>query len=267
MKQLIFILLITSLYISNPCKAYTDSSCRQSIAEENELDSKNLLNDIQDKINQAFLLALKTKQVAPLVHLEQNLIKLRGDNSNQIIIYWQSYTTYYLSICHLQLDDKKASEICINKAIELIEDLDKKNSEDYALLAYEQSFSCQFKPGIIIPFISRKLKNNCETALQSDSLNMRAYFVLGSNDFYTPEMFGGGKSAEKMLLKAIAMPEQKIANPFLPSWGKMNAYELLIRWYIRKENWELAQRYYQEGVIKYPASFLIKELASKIQNK
>lgn len=146
--------------------------------------------------------------------------KLKGENSSSIVTYWQSYAKYYLSICYLQLDDKTAAKESINKAIDLIEDLKTKNSEDYTLLAYEQSFSCQFKPGIIIPLISKKLKNNCETALEIDSLNMRAYFVLGSNDFYTPEMFGGGKSAEKMLLKAISLPNQKIANPFLPSWGK-----------------------------------------------
>lgn len=266
MKHLIYILLITSLGISNTCKAYTNASCRQTITEEKKLDSKNLLDDIQDKIDQAFLLALKTKQAEPLILLEENLNKLKRESSSQIIIYWQSYARYYLSICYLQLDDKTAAKESINEAIDLIENLKTKNSEDYTLLAYEQSFSCQFKPGIIIPLISKKLKSNCETALEIDSLNMRAYFVLGSNDFYTPEMFGGGKSVEKMLLKAIALPKQKIANPFLPSWGKENAYELLIRWYIRKEKWDLAHKYYNEGLKMYPSNFMIQKLASKLKN-
>ncbi|RXQ96645.1 hypothetical protein EO244_03190 [Ancylomarina salipaludis] len=265
MKHLIFILCITCLNLSNPCKALINTNSQLTTVQKSETDSTNLLNGIQGKVDQAFLLALKTKQAAPLLHLDQKLNKIGGKNSNPIITYWQSYLSYYLSICHLQLKDKKNAEESINKAIELIENMENKNAEDYALLAYEQSFSCQFKPGIIIPFVSKKLKRNCETALQIDSLNMRAYFVLGSNDFYTPEMFGGGKSAEKMLLKAIDMPEQKIANPFLPSWGKMNAYELLIRWYIRKEKWNLAHKYYQEGLKKYPTSFLIQELASKIK--
>ncbi|RZT97065.1 hypothetical protein EV201_1722 [Ancylomarina subtilis] len=265
MKHLIFILFLACFNLSTPCKALINTNSRLITVQKNKPDSTNFLNGIQGKIDQTFLLALKTKQAEHLLLLEQKLNKLDAKNSNPIITYWQSYASYYLSICYLQLKNKKASEKSINKAIELIENLENKNSEDYSLLAYEQSFSCQFKPGIIIPFISKKLKRNCETAIQIDSLNMRAYFVLGSNDFYTPEMFGGGKSVEKMLLKAIDMPEQKITNPFLPSWGKMDAYELLIRWYIRKEKWNLAHKYYQEGLKKYPTSFLIQELASKIK--
>lgn len=263
MKQLLFILFLVNLSLLIPAKAYSDF--KQIVNENNEIDSKNFLFEIQDKIDEAFLLALKTKQAEPLVLLEENLNKLKDENSSGIIVYWQSYAKYFLSICYLQLDNTTAAKETINKAIDLIEGLKTKNSEDYTLLAYEQSFSCQFKPGIIIPLISKKLKSNCETALKIDSLNMRAYFVLGSNDFYTPEMFGGGKSAEKMLLKAISLPNQKIANPFLPSWGKENAYELLIRWYIRKEKWDLAQKYYNEGLKKYPSNFMIQELASKLK--
>lgn len=88
---------------------------------------------------------------------------------------------------------------------------------------------------------------------------------MGSHDFYTPEMYGGGKEAEKMLLKAISLCSQKINNPYLPSWGKQNAYELLVRWYIRKEEWTLAQKYYEEGILQFPESYLIKSLKGKLK--
>ncbi len=263
MKQFICLLLVLNISLSIQSKAFADY--KSTTKKEIKNDSTNLLHNIQTKIDNAFVLALKTKQAEPLITLEQQLDKFGSEKSNQIVIYWQSYASYYLSICHLQLDNKKAAKESINHAIDLIEKIKTKNSEDYALLAYEQSFSCQFKPGIIIPLISKKLKSNCDTALQIDSLNMRAYFVLGSNDFYTPEMFGGGKSVEKMLLKAISLPEQKMRNPFLPSWGKANAYELLIRWYIKKEKWDLANQFYKKGVNQYPYNYMIKELASEIK--
>jgi len=97
-----------------------------------------------------------------------------------------------------------------------------------------------------------------------DSTNVRAYFVYGSNDFYTPEQYGGGKEAEKYLLKAISMPTQKEKNNILPSWGKEEAYEILIRLYIKKENWDLAEKYFHEGIEEFPDSYSINQLKPKL---
>lgn len=229
------------------------------------IGSEDFLNGIQAKIDKAFYQSVKNKDASELKGISEQLDKLNVNEGNKLVKYWRSYTDYYLSICYSQLKEEKKAEKAIFDAIDELKKMEGKNTEDYALLACEQSYSCRFRPGIVIPFVAKKLKSNCQLALKADSLNLRAYYVLGSHDFYTPEMYGGGKEAEKMLLKAISLCSQKINNPYLPSWGKQNAYELLVRWYIRKEEWTLAQKYYEEGILQFPESYLIKSLKGKLK--
>ena len=193
----------------------------------------------------------------------ENLYKAKNQN---LILYWRSYLKFYSSINYLIKGDNKSAENAINNGIELIQSVEKKYSEDYALLAMIQSFSIQFNPGNAM-YISVDIKKNVNSAISLDSTNMRAWYVLASNDFYTPEQYGGGKEAEKYLLKAISLPAQKIKNDYLPSWGKEESYEMIIKLYIKKEKWDLAKKYFQEGITTFPKSYVINQLASKLAGK
>ncbi|MFA8434844.1 MAG: hypothetical protein ACEPOZ_10050 [Marinifilaceae bacterium] len=260
-------LILFSILFGYQSMAFDGVNPESNTWNNSPTEEKHLLDGIQARIEAAFVEALRQKEMEPLLMLERQIVAKRKEHEHRLLVYWQAYVDYYMSIAFLQLDDRKKAEKRIFKAIDRMETVEQKSTEDLALLAYAQSFSCQFRPGIVIPFISKKLRNNCKEAIALDSLNLRAYFVLGSNDFYTPEAFGGGKICEGMLLKAIALPEQKVENAFLPSWGKMDAYELLIRWYIRKKEWKLAQKYYQEAIGQYPQSYMIRKLAAKIEEK
>jgi uncharacterized protein HemY len=96
---------------------------------------------------------------------------------------------------------------------------------------------------------------------------LRAYYVYANNDFRTPEKYGGGKEAETYLLKAVSLPAQMMRNEYLPSWGKEESYEVLIKLYIRQEKWDLAKKYFQEGIKEFPDSYTINQLASKLVGK
>ncbi|WP_116496235.1 tetratricopeptide repeat protein [Balneicella halophila] len=120
---------------------------------------------------------------------------------------------------------------------------------------------------IKIIFLSRQIEKNGKLAIEKDSTNLRAYYALASNDFYTPEQYGGGKHSEEYLLKAISLPDQKVKNSMLPSWGKQESYELLVSWYIRKKDWEKAKRYHKEAVKKYPENYLLNQLITELKDK
>ena len=135
------------------------------------------------------------------------------------------------------------------------------------MLALLQSFSIQFKSGMEAGAMSSKVKNNVKKAIKLDEQNLRAYYVAGSNDYYTPEKYGGGAEVENYLLKAISLPDQKIKSVVLPSWGKESAYEMLIKWYIKKENWAKAKQYFTEANTLYPQNYPISQLAVKLVNK
>ncbi len=216
---------------------------------------------IQHKIHRAFSESLISKYSAPLDSIEKNLNLIAKKNNFPLIIYWQSYLLYYKAIYFLVQNDKKNSMAVVETAILNTEKMDKKNSEDYALLALMQSFSIQFKTGMGAGIVSARVKENAQRAIEIDSANLRGYYAYGSNDFYTPQKYGGGKEAEKYLLKTISLKDQKIANDYLPSWGKEEAYELLIKFYLKNENKKMAKHYFREAHALYPDSYRILKLA------
>ena len=236
----------------------------QTQPESNQSDT--VLVDIQSKIYNAFIqakISQKYDEMANLSNQLEDLYKAKGQN---LILYWRSYLQYYSSIYYIGKGDKKMAEDEIDKSTEWMESVKKKNSEDYALLAMIQSFSIQFK-GMKAMFISGEIKKNAKSAISLDSTNLRAYYVYASNDFYTPEIYGGGKEAEKYLLKAITLPAQKIKNSYLPYWGKEESYEMLIKLYIRNEKWDQAKKYFREGIAEFPKSYIINLLASILLGK
>lgn len=231
-----------------------------------KVKSDTLLVDIQNKIYNAFVQSLMSKDNSVLSKLSVELEQLNKEKKQNIILYWRSYLQFYSSIYYLKKNDNKTAEKEVDKGIDWLKGLENKNSEDYALLAMLQGFGIQFK-GMKAMFISSDIKKNANQAIAIDSTNLRAYYVYASNDFHTPEQYGGGKEAEKYLLKAISLPTQKIKNDYLPSWGKEDAYEMLIKLYIKNEKWDLAKKYFQAGIKEFPESYTINQLASKLVGK
>jgi len=235
------------------------------LTQSENVQSDSLLVDIQSKIYNAFVQDRTSPENNALNKLNIRLENLYKAKNQNLILYWRSYLKFYSSINYLIKGDNKSAENAINNGIELIESIEKKYSEDYALLAMIQSFSIQFNPGNAM-YISVDIKKNVNSAISLDSTNMRAWYVLASNDFYTPEQYGGGKEAEKYLLKAISLPAQKIKNDYLPSWGKEESYEMIIKLYIKKEKWDLAKKYFQEGITTFP-KLCYKPISIQISRK
>ncbi len=268
MTHLLIILSLSVNYISgnsniSPLNRTEIPNC---LAQSENVQSDSLLVDIQSKIYNAFVkdhISQKNDALNELSIQLENLYKIKNQN---LILYWRSYLQFYSSINYLSKGDTRSAENEINKGIELMESIEKKNSEDYVLLAMLKSFSIQFDTSNAM-YISEDINKSINSAISLDSTNLRAWYVSASNDFYTPEQYGGGKKAEKYLLKAISLPAQKITNGYLPSWGKEESYEMLIRLYIQNENWDLAKKYFQEGVAAFPKSYQINQLASKLAGK
>jgi len=265
---MIRILIISLLFVS--CKGKTTETAKMeainySIQIE-QIKSDTLLVGIQSKIYDAFVQSLMSKNDKALSELRIRLVELNKSKKQNLILYWQSYLQFYSSIYYLKNGDNKTAEKEIDKGIECLDKMKHKNSEDYTLLAMLQGYGLQFK-GMRAMFISGNIKENLKKAIAIDSTNLRAYYVYASNDFHTPEKYGGGKETEKYLLKAINLPAQKVENNDLPSWGKEESYEILIKYYIKKENWEFAKKYYQEAIKEFPESYTISLLATRLVGK
>ena len=266
--------LVFSFFLLNLSKAnrsYSEkgiSAIKVSPAASLESINQNdtLLINIQGKVMDAFVNGKISKSDKGLADIEQALLNMYKNNNNGIIIYWYSYTCYYHSILLITEKENKSSERILDEGITQLKNFGNLNSEHLALLALMESLSIQFASGIEIPFISKRVKQNVEKALQLDSLNLRAYYVLGSNDFYSPEQYGGGKKVANYFIKATRLNDQSVANPYLPSWGKNSAYEMLIRFYINHKQFAEAKKYYQEAIILYPDDYMINKLAKELIN-
>ena len=265
---MIRLLFISLFFISCQGNA-TETENLQAIsyqAQIKEVKADSLLADIQGKIYNAFIQSIMSKNNKSLLELAKKLEQLNKEKKQNLILYWSSYLQFYSSIYYLKTGNKKTAEKEIDKGIECLDEMKNKNSEDYALLAMLQSFGIQFK-GMKAMFISADISKNAKQAIAMDTTNLRAYYVYASNDFHTPKKYGGGKEAEKYLLKSISFSAQKIKNKYLPSWGKEEAYTMLIKLYIKNKKLDLAKKYFQKGMKEYPESYTINQLASKLIEK
>ena len=263
MKKTIIISILLTCFLGN---ASENKFLKNQCLLEKVATSDTLLVNIQTKIIDAFVVAVDTKKTSELLVIQEQLKSLHQEKKQNLILYWQAYSHSFSSLYYLIQQDKKQAEKEIDKGIEILENIENKNSEDYALLGNMQNFSIPFK-GMKVIFISQKVKENGNKAIELDTTNLRAYYVLGANDFYTPKMYGGGKKAEEYFKKAISLPDQKMKNPYLPSWGKDDAYEYLIRFYIQEKRWEDAKKYFQEAGKLYPNSYNINKLANSLEGK
>jgi hypothetical protein len=273
MKTTLF-LVVSMIIASNICNGKTISSKEENKSiQQKQTESINkiekadsILKGIERRIFNAFVNGNMNQNEQALVSLEEALLNLNTNKNNELVVYWYSYACYYHSILFMILNDNKKSEKILEVGIDKLSEINQKTSEHLALLALMESFSIQFAPGIQAAFISKSVKENAEKALALDSLNLRAYYVLGSNDFYTPEQYGGGKKAESYFKKAIQLDNQPINNSYLPGWGKNSAYELLIRLYIRNKQFEEAKLYYSQAIELYPNDYMINKLAAELIN-
>jgi len=250
----ILFLLLSFQHLYAIPKVTLETSCQESTFS---------LEGIEKRIFDAFVESTMKSDFTSMQQLETGLKSIQQKNQQNLIWYWRSYLNYYKAIYFIKQGDKTASEKACDEAVDWLEKLKKKTSEDYAMLAMIQSFSIQFK-GQKAMFLSSKIKKNAKKAIALNPKNLRAHYVFASNDFYTPAQYGGGKQAEKFLLKAIDLPSQKVKNPYLPSWGKEEAYSLLIKHYIKAKELNNARKYFKQGLQLYPNSYGLKELATQL---
>lgn len=221
-------------------------------------------SNIQDRIMNAFMNSFVVQNNSEMVALIDEISSSYDNSKNTIFLYWKGYAYYYNSIIFLKTNDKKKAQEELNKGIKALESIKTKNSEDYALLSMLYSFSCQFLGFPDVIKASKQATNCIDKSLKLDENNLRAYYVLANNDYYTPETYGGGNNVEENLLKAISLPPQKINNPYLPSWGRQESFELLTSFYLKKKDKENARKYIELGLAEYPDSYTLKHNKSKL---
>ncbi len=184
---------------------------------------------------------IKTLQLDSIRNI---IIELKSHNTkgiNRYLLYWEAYANYKCAILCNILKQKKDSEKFIQKAIEQLESIKEKTTEDYALLGMLKNYQINFAGWLTTIKLSNQAKTMAQKAIDINANNLRAYLVLGINNYYTPEMYGGKSKCEEYFKKAISLKNQTSGNMYDPTWGKDDAYYFLLMFYKNRK---------QEGDLK-----------------
>jgi hypothetical protein len=147
---------------------------------------------------------------------------------------WLTY--YYAGLSYVlaaqKAPDSKYSGDLLNKAQPLIDksfSLRQGEPELHVLQAFHYQVRLLADPqGRTLNF-AQKADASLKKAIEADSTNPRAYFLMAHNVYYTPPMFRGGpKNALPVFLKAREkFNTYKSELAFLPSWGKDQNEEMI----------------------------------------
>lgn len=225
-------------------------------------DADSILFNIQDKIYNAFVSDI-SKNTNILQRYKGQLAEIDKGQQNRTLLYWQSYLQFYNTILYSQTGEKSKAKEEVELGMEWLNNLPNKSCEGFTLLARLESIALQFA-GMNMMSLSKSMTENIQRALQLDKNNIRANFVYGSIDYYTPVSFGGGKKAEHFLLNAIKLPSQNDQGRYAPTWGKDEAYELLINLYLKNGEKDKAKFFFEEASKKYPQNFQIMNLRKEV---
>ncbi len=229
--------------------------------------NNSVLNGIQHKIDACFLSSFSSKSdvyKSLQDSLEDGVIKAKTDNLKYYYSYWSSYLLYYKSITYIKKGDDEKAKLFVASAIRKLEGIKNKDVEVYSLLALEQSYNFQFIPRQEFIVYMNRVKNNLEKAITLAPDNVRANYVNGSYDFYTPKEYGGGRKTEFFLMKAIESADKN--HLYKPTWGRSSAYDLLIQYYLNNNSIKQAKKYLNIALDLFPDDVSIKHLKTRIND-
>lgn len=217
----------------------------------------------QQKIEKAFVESIESNSNEPLEKAATTLAFAFEEKDTISTRYWLSYARYHQALLAGEINkDKKQAEQFIDRAISLLKPL-KNDSESLALLSIQIGYSIRFKSYFAMVGLGQDSRAFAETALALDPTNLRAYYSLAINDFYTPKVFGGGREVEFYLKKALGLSQNENVED-QPTWGKDSVYELLIKQYKKEEKDSLAQKYLTQALALYPNNQQLKALFKEL---
>ncbi|KXX72350.1 hypothetical protein AVL50_01740 [Flammeovirga sp. SJP92] len=189
--------------------------------------------------------------------------KVANTINEQPSLYWKAYASFMAGIYEMGSGDKTTSQKFVDQAIGFLNEEENRDAESYALEGSILGFSISIDPSKTRT-LATKSTARYKKSLKLDKNNLRANLGMGENDFHTPVKYGGGKVAEKYLLKALAADNNPNNDPLKPTWGKERVYSLLVQLYKRNGKMDLAKKYCTEGMKAFPHDYELKELSETV---
>jgi tetratricopeptide (TPR) repeat protein len=155
-----------------------------------------------------------------------------------------NYQYGYIAYC-IDQDKKSEAEKYLQKAENLIADLEKQQYNLSMIYAYKAAF-VGFKIGLSpykAPFIGNQSLIFAKKSIALDGNNFLGYIQLGNIAFYTPSIFGGSKTdALSHYKRALELMEKK-PDCIKYNWNYLNLLSAIINNYYELKQFDLAKKY------------------------
>nr|WP_314593808.1 hypothetical protein [uncultured Porphyromonas sp.] len=224
--------------------------------------AKLQLAGMQQRVQQAFASDMRSGKAEALPALLQLFAAERptGNRSlEQLHTYWQAYLRFFQTLYYSQHQQQERAAEAVGEGIKLLEDYGHKGSEEYALLARLEGLATSYA-GAKTPQLAMSMAEHAAQAIALDPQNPRAYIVAGVNNYFTPVAFGGKTKVKEYLTKALELPVQQTPSDYLPSWGRDEAYEYLIRLLLDTGARDEAAALCTKALGEFPASPMLQRL-------
>ena len=229
--------------------------------------TKLQLAGMQQRVQQAFASDMRAGKAEALPALLQLFAAERptGNRSlEQLHTYWQAYLRFFQTLYYSQHQQHERAAEAVGEGIKLLEGYGNKGSEEYALLARLEGLATSYA-GSKTPQLAMSMAEHAAQAIALDPQNPRAYVVAGVNNYFTPVAFGGKTKVKEYLTKALELPAQQTPSDYLPSWGRDEAYEYLIRLYLDTGARDEAAALCTKALGEFPASPMLQQLKGRIE--
>lgn len=266
MRPTLLSLLLLSGSLALEAASQSPSQAAAPLAQQQKAATKLQLAGMQQRVQQAFASDMRAGKDEALPALLQLFAAERptGNRSlEQLHTYWQAYLHFFQTLYYSQHQQHERAAEAVGEGIKLLEGYGHKGSEEYALLARLEGLATSYA-GSKTPQLAMSMAEHAAQAIALDPQNPRAYVVAGVNNYFTPVAFGGKTKVKEYLTKALELPAQQTPSDYLPSWGRDEAYEYLIRLYLDTGARDEAAALCTKALGEFPASPMLQQLKGRI---
>lgn len=168
------------------------------------------------------------------------------EQSTEIVHYYIAYADFRIVGFYFAEEDLEDSKKYIDDGIGHLEsalDLNNADAEAHILLSSMYGNKIAVKP-ILGMTLGMKSASHAAKAVKLDPKNPRVAFLSGTNAYYTPKMFGGGKEKALRYLNEAAgyFSVYHSASDLAPDWGLVDTYVYLGLVNLELQNYSEAEK-------------------------
>ncbi len=123
---------------------------------------------------------INTLRIDSIGKIIRELSNYNPNGNNRYLSYWEAYAHYKCAVLSSILKKKEDAGKFTEKAIELLESIKGKTTEDYALLGMLKNYQINFSGWLATIKLSNQAKSMAQKAIELDGDNLRAYLETGA---------------------------------------------------------------------------------------